>query len=264
LPSKALKSELPLCPECEKLKEWWSFRWIKEPPPGVDSPDYGRHLQLERNLRSGAQFFCAVCKTRSFVEDRQKVIWTILDTALPLVDRWNQGTLRPTPEQWNSLQAIGSQPFVNYSTVEFRPRYFIPCRVTKHDGSVVDPARVVFQDHPPIDPWPEGQKFDFIDEVAKIEPSPYALSKELITAVENAPDITGHNTYLTYVEDRNDGHRFVLVGHPHFLKFENYRGSDLVLTNVRSDAPATAIEERFADITCFVADLLPEDDRLVT
>ncbi len=236
---------------------------MKKPPPNVKSSSYGTHLVLERELRWGAQYFCSICETHTFVEDRKLNAWTIPDRLLGAVDRWNRGPLRPTSEQWKVLHAIGARPYISYMSEPFRPTYWVPCKVIKHNGKVVDPAWVVFQDHPPVEDVPDRKKFDFVDEIAKVEPSEYALSRKIIIATQNAVDLTGHGTFRTLVADRRDGRQFSLVGKPDFLKMKDYKGSNMVFPPKNTFRPFKEYEEPSAKIPAFIADVSLKDAKLV-
>lgn len=217
----------------------------------------------EKPLRLGTLYRCSACKTPWFIDAFEKLAWPIQKRRLSLFERWCEGPLLATVEQLAVLKRIGAPLQGRH---EYPRRIEIPCRVRTRDGTVIDPAVIRFQDHPPIEVWPAKLKLSLVDEVASIAPSDHALSLELRNACRQADDVSGGHmmAFPTRAVNRSGNTRVILDGCVNVLHRPGLLGSELVLE--RDQNPASKAEgplgEPHEHITYFIGDWIPKLEAL--
>jgi hypothetical protein len=203
------------CTSCRR-HERIAFNW-KHRPVSV--------FERIGNLKFGEHYRCKVCGMSWFLdeESRGANMCSIPDEYQPLLPEWNRRPLRPTPEVFEALRRIGGTPPEGHGR-ESRS-VSVPCRITTKRGERLDFTRVVFQKTPPLR---LETKLFFIDKIASVEPSEYAMSRELRLVTSKAEEL--RMCFSPTLVEAPNGRLYVINGWPDFFDLDGVRGADLRLS----------------------------------
>jgi hypothetical protein len=150
---------------------------------------------------------------------------SISENYIDLFKEWNKRNLFANNYIFNKLMDIGVTPPDIYGNLSEFVR--IPCKCVTKRGQEIDYCIVSFQKSPPnYSQLGEGDVL-FIDEVANIYESEYALSTQVRTKTSLAEEVgMGFSPTLVYAPD---GMKFVLNGVTNFFDGYGHKGKDITL-----------------------------------
>jgi hypothetical protein len=183
-------------------------------------------LTLIKEGRFGYLAECPLCRATWYQSDCCEKPDFLPTQDREMLDRWMAKPLTASEEVLKRLQKIGAgrEPFTG-----------VPCVATTLDGRRRDFCQVQFQRHPPLSPDHSKKNTLFIDEVASVEPSEYALSRGIRQAMERGDDTWSPGTsnlvfvgpYLLQTSDRKRKYMFSCTFS--YFSDEPYKGKDLIL-----------------------------------
>jgi hypothetical protein len=136
----------------------------------------------------------------------------------------------------------------------------IPCRCTFKNGAVSDFCIVMIQKKPVIsDDMREGVHYFYISDVARIEPSEYAMPQSVRIGTTEANEI--RNSFAPTTVQSIDGQKFTLNWTNHFFRHNDLKGKDMMLAPMQEDFDMHIVEVDYRQLFIIV-DWKPEYDVL--
>ncbi len=202
------------CPKCEG-KRTIGFAW--------DIPEHRGYVQalaLLAPLKFGKLYACQTCRAQWYLDEKQSLANLVAPDQEQRVREWGSRRLRPSSELSEVLKTIGGVP-----TKEAHEALgvSIPCKCVMKDGEIVDFGLVEFG----RDPGLRCKRVRFIDEIASIQASRYALPPDVRIASYNASEIS-MSFAPTLVVGPHD-QKFVLNWATAFFDAEGVKGEELRL-----------------------------------
>lgn len=226
------------------------FNWRLAKVGGIkELAGYASGLNIVRKLKFGEHYSCIQCNTNWFLNENNVLMEIIPSSRMDLVEEWNGRELVPSKQIVAELKRIGATPpDVHGNMAEFVQ---VPCKCLTKDGRVIDFCVVTFQMKPPIDDHYEN--VIFIDEVADVSESEYALSPKVRKASSDARE--ARMGFAPTLVQSKRGKRFVLNWTTNFFEMSGIKGKDIVLARgTLSKSMPPVYNEDYSRITWAVAD----------
>lgn len=174
-------------------------------------------LVWQRDLRIGHLYTCPQCDAVWHVWDDWPNTGQVEPGDIPLIEAWNAEPVTLEPEMRTTLRRIGAS-----ATHPTPANNETPCAVTTRSGEHFDCAIVREQDYAPY--GGAKKNWRLANEIAKLEPSAFALPLEVREGTGNAPDVYKNVYYAEFVMP--DGRCFSCQGLEVFLVHPDYRATD--------------------------------------
>jgi len=247
------------CPKCQgECVEQCNWKWLRSPAGRKHFP-LKLTLSQRRKLRFGRLLACDDCGQEWFLDESRTMLYLLEKDQLPLFERWSRRALRVPAAIRPKLAAIGATPPDLYGNdKEF---IWIPCAAKFKKGGWTDLALISLQKIPPVSGL-NYKKTRFLDEVADVRPSAYAVPRDVRAVAAKSEEIL--NGYQPTFVSTSDGKAFTLVGTVNFVKYRNVKGRDIRLRGEgfsRSGQGMTT-GERYVGITLIVGDWMKGDEKL--
>jgi hypothetical protein len=203
-------------------------------------------------LRYGTLFRCRSCGQPWYLDGEQQFMNFMPRDRLPLIQDWNRQPIALRSEHVSELRKIGRTPPDLYGNgAQFHET---PCAVTAGRGERFELAIVSLERHPPFEDW---RTCRLATEIARIEPSPYALPLAIRVASSQAEEMR-MGLAPTLVE-APDGALLTLNSTQSFLVREGCPSSEVVLSNRQVNLKKLPpVYSRPEGIVYFVADPIPD------
>lgn len=212
----------------------WGFNWDDAKAGDATRAPPASLLTKRQALRWGELLGCEICGRTYFLPDPiSDFIYFVSDDQLAWIAEWSRRSLTPTTEMQARIDALAGD-VVNASSA--------PCAAVMTSGKRLDPC-VIRLDWDPLiygvfysDPQWCAKRYSqvvFLDDVAAIEPSRYALSSAIRTASKDAP-FRGREFAPTVVRDRQGG-RHAIIESTIFFSKKGVYGADLTLDPTYAD-----------------------------
>ena len=202
------------CPKCAGTRTI-GFGWDAK-----DNQRYVEALTLLAPLKFGKLYACRRCRAQWYLGENGAVASLVEPDKEQRIQAWSSRPLRPSAEMLQALRRIGGTP---PKGAHEALGVSIPCKCVMKNGEVVDFCLVDFG----RDPGLLYKQARFIDEVAAIEVSRYALSPDVRVASYNANEIS-MSFAPTLIVGRN-GQKFIINWATSFFDAEGVKGSELRL-----------------------------------
>lgn len=178
-------NEIAGCPSCDGTN-FINFNWEFAVTGNVpELAKYPKYLVPSEKLKNGSLWKCQVCENWWYLNETQNQMNAVPKERQGLLVRWNSLPLEPLIDMVKTLSEIGATPPDIYGNGQGEIR--VPCRVITKSNETYDCAWICFAQGPPLDLWPS--KTFLLDEVLRIEPSPFALPKEIRVATADAEEV---------------------------------------------------------------------------
>ncbi len=164
---------------------------------------------------------CSICKSTFYKEG--EMFQRFADGQMETLKEFSKRKLTLSNKQKSELEAIGL-------TSDWSMNMLAPAKVTLKNGMQLDFATVRVSKQPPIGYYVDHfKRLIFIDEIEKIEPSNYGISKEIREKAKDAKEMRMGFYPVTLMD--NHGKKIVINGQVLFFKNGEISGSDLNLDN---------------------------------
>ncbi|GAB5398915.1 MAG: hypothetical protein Aureis2KO_05000 [Aureisphaera sp.] len=164
---------------------------------------------------------CSICKSSFYKEG--EMFQRFIDGQIETLRVFSKKDLVLTEKLKSELDKIGL-------TSDWSMNMLAPAKVTLNNGETLDFATVRVSNQPPIGYYVEHfKRLIFIDEIEKIEPSNYGISKKIREKARDAEEMR-MGFYPVTVKD-SLGKKIVINGQALFFKNGEISGSDLNLDN---------------------------------
>ena len=208
----------PGCPSCDGMG-YKSFNWeMAQERTGDEIDKYPKYLEKEQFLKFGDLYRCPICDEKWFLDPKEQFMIVVPKDRLALLWDWHSRQLYLNKELLSKAKSIGTNPSRIYEANS--EHVAIPCKVTTRKSEDIDFSMIVFQTGHPIDT--QAKNIRFVDEIADIEQSKYALPSAVRIACSRAEEVS--MTFApTYVQT-SDGQPFVLNWMPSFFWYNGIEG----------------------------------------
>lgn len=164
---------------------------------------------------------CSICKSTFYKEG--EMFQRFADGQIETLKEFSKKELVLTKKLKSELDIIGL-------TSDWSMNMLAPAKVTLNNGETLDFATVRVSNQPPIGYYVDHfKRLIFIDEVEKIEPSKYGISKEIREKAKDAEEMRMGFYPVTLMD--NNRKKIVINGQALFFKNGEISGSDLNLDN---------------------------------
>lgn len=202
---------------------------------------------------------CKKCNAFWFISEKNIIMDYISEDHIQLFNEWNNRNLIASNSILNKLKSIGATPPDIYGNLNNFVR--VPCQCITKSGHKMDFCVVSFQKSPPNHFQLSEGKLLFIDEVADVQESEYALSMKVRTQTSLAEELR-YGFSPTPVHTR-DGKTFILNGVTNFFDGYGYKGKDISLLedNIQFNETESIYYDNSIEkqITWIIADLIDQD-----
>lgn len=194
--------------------------------------DYARTAEKEEHRRDlavyvegqpprhGQLYACRSCQQPWYLYGEPAMLNFVPRERMELIWKWNSQEIILPPEQADVLRGIGATPPDLYGNGS---QYCeLPCAVTTKDGTLHETALISVQKHAPFEEW---RTYQLAGDIAKIEPSRFALSRAVREATANAGEI--RMSFAPTLVDLPDGRLAVINGVEHFFVEEGVKAADI-------------------------------------
>ena len=211
------------CPVCDAFDQAsFDFTYAMS-DPNAESAALAKHLVYLRPVKFGSLYQCPKNRLYWYLADDQPDMCRVPEQAGEFFLHWSERWLKLNFEQIAVLREIGGleRDWFGDGAGEIK----IPCKITRFDGEVLDPALVIVTNKPPLQVQGPAQTLGRPDDA--IEPSQYALPLPVRLATNNAQDESAGYA-PTYVSTRH-GQQYILNGVQHVFQHLTVKGGDLLL-----------------------------------
>ncbi len=209
----------PKCPRCADSKTLYTL--IKEKPD--QEAKYLRDLRLVQKIKIGNLFVCPACSSYWFHEvnsGEKEYLTYISEKAFRLLKMWGAAPQKFSEDNLKALQAIGATPPDIYGNGS--EHVSVPCKCYFDDGTSNDKCIVRFMKKPLIGTdWNYG----LAENVVKIEPSIYGVTKELRLALSLSSEVRMGYSPSRVKTTTNEF--YIINGTPEIFSHKNIKGSQL-------------------------------------
>ena len=215
------------CPACDAMG-LISFRWppeeAKDPSSSwANARDIASQLEFVRALKFGDLYRCGVCDRWWYLDPDSPMMERVPTPRRELLDAWDAKRLSPSGSDLGVMREIGATCSDLYGNE--RGDWNVPCKIRWADGDISDPCVLIVSKRPPINDW--QRRLALFEDIASLEPSKYALPREVRLASYNAPEISMGFT-PTHVKS-SGGAIFILNGYNDVFWYDGVKGCDISL-----------------------------------
>lgn len=207
---------------------------------------------------------CKKCFSYWFISGNNIVMEYISENHINVFNEWNKRNLFADNYILKKLMNIGATPPDIYGNLKEFVR--IPCKCVTKDGQEIDFCIITFQKLPPNYYQLDEGNILFIDEVADVYESEYALSAQVRSKTSLAEEI--RMCFSPTLVCAPDGKKFILNGVTNFFDGYGHKGKDITLPpdDIQlSEAECTYYDENINKrITWVIADLIDQNTYKVT
>lgn len=204
-------------------------KWIHRSPQLLLTKDF---LTVRRLSKGGAEIIrCRRCGRLNLVEETMGTCLEITPEDFPFIERWERTVYAPTPQQLEVLAKIGATPPDIYGNGS--ETIAIPCEGRIYGEPYITKMWVLFQKFPPIGLLHGSSPWRFITEVEDLQPSDFALSREVRKATTLADEI--RMGFAPTIVRAPNGREYVLNWAPGFFWMDDVKGSELTLCHDSDD-----------------------------
>jgi hypothetical protein len=213
------------CPLCAE-KNCISFIW-QDTLTNKDGhlAALAKHLVYLRPVKFGKLYQCPKNRLYWYLEDSTQRITQVPAVCENVFLSWCEHWLKLSFEQIAALREIGGIERDHYGNGAGEIK--VPCKITRADGVVFDPAIVLVTNLPPMHEQRPNQILGRPDDL--IEPSDYALPLDVRMATARAEEIR-MGFMPTRISTKN-GQNYILLGTQHVFHHLAIKGRDLTLNN---------------------------------
>ena len=207
-----------LCPNCGTTKYFnFSMQEYRN--------NFKNTLEHHDICKYGRLFRCSKCYGYWFISDNNTVMEYVSENHIDTLRKWNKRNLIADKYIFEKLMSIGDTPPDIYGN--FKEFVRIPCKCVMNGGQEIDFCIVSFQKTPPnYHQLAEGNIL-FIDEVADVQESEYALSVKVRSKTSLAKEI--RMCFSPTLVCAPDEKKFILNGITNFFDGYGYKGKDITL-----------------------------------